>query len=168
MHQFKITVHHGLRRPFAHALRDAIFLPDPEDKVAVEAVLAKKNISFEQKVLYKSDWVWQRVKWLVPPSEILTPHVMHVLQKFGPLKDAVMGEPLFNSASWEKARNVIENVRMGYFSNPPGVSFYTFQHKDKDGLSVYRCMCGTNNVEGGIHQNIVRRFGSFNASPYTC
>lgn len=165
MHQFKITVHHGLRRPFARALRDAIFLPDPEDKVAVEAVLVKKNISFEQKVLYKSDWVWQRVKRLVPPPEILTPRVMHVLQKFGPLKDAVTGEPLFNSASWEKARNVIENVRMGYFSDPPGVSFYTFQRKDKDGLSVYRCMRGTNNVEGGIHQNIVRRFGSFNASP---
>lgn len=165
MHQFKISMHHGLRRPFARALRDAIFLPDPDDKAAVEGVLSKKNISFDQKVLYKSDWVWQRVKRLVPPPEILTPRVIEVLQKFGPLKDAITGEPLFNNASWEKAQNVIENVRMGYFSDPPGVMLYTFQRKDKDGLSLYRCLRGTNNVEGGIHQNIVRRFGSFNASP---
>ncbi|TFY77343.1 hypothetical protein EWM64_g6670 [Hericium alpestre] len=41
MDQFKIAVHHGLRRPFARALRDAIFIPDPEDKAAIEDVLKK-------------------------------------------------------------------------------------------------------------------------------
>ncbi|KAL6306811.1 hypothetical protein BKA93DRAFT_748186 [Sparassis latifolia] len=56
-------------------------------------------------------------------------------------------------------------ISMGYYSNPPGVKLYTVQGKDCDGLTIYRCMHRTNNVEGGVHQNIVRCFGSFNASP---
>ncbi|KAG0706444.1 hypothetical protein DFH29DRAFT_1066800 [Suillus ampliporus] len=66
---------------------------DPEDRAAVEKVLETKNTSFRQMVLTSSDWIWQWVKWLVPPPEILAP------------------------------------------------------------------------LEGGIHQNIIRHFGSFNASP---
>lgn len=37
--------------------------------------------------------------------------------------------------------------------------------KDRDGLPLYRCCRGTNSLEGGIHQNIIRKFGSFGASP---
>ncbi|KAG1904896.1 uncharacterized protein F5891DRAFT_717553 [Suillus fuscotomentosus] len=165
MDQFKISIHHGLHRPFSCALQDAIFLPDPVDLAAVEEVLKKRNTCFRQMVLTNSDWVWQRIKQLVPPPEILAPHVTEVLQTYGPLKDAVTGQPLFNDASWEKARLVIENIKLGYYSDPPGHHFYTLQRTDKLGLNIYRCSCGTNNVEGGIHQNIIRRFGSFNASP---
>ncbi|KAG1773608.1 hypothetical protein EV702DRAFT_1200931 [Suillus placidus] len=165
MDQFKISLHHGLRRPFSRALRDAIFLLDPEDCAAVEKVLEMKNTSFQQMVLTHSDWVWQRVKRLVPPPETLAPRVAEVLQTYGPLKGAVTGQPLFNDSSWEKARAIIENIKMGYYSDPPGYSFYALVRTDKYGLNVYRCSRGTNNVEGGIHQNIIRRFGSFNASP---
>lgn len=165
MDQFKISLHHGLRRPFSHALRDAIFLLDPEDRAAVEKVLKTKNMSFQQMVLAHSDWVWQRVKRLMPPPETLAPRVAEVLQTYGPLKDAVTGQPLFNDSSWDKARAIIENIKMGYYSDPPGYSFYALVRTDKYGLDVYRCSRGTNNVEGGIHQNIIRHFGSFNASP---
>ncbi|KAG1786521.1 uncharacterized protein HD556DRAFT_1506943 [Suillus plorans] len=150
MDQFKISIHHGLRRPFSCALRDAIFLPDPEDLAAVEEVLVKKNTCFRQMVLTNSDWVWQRIKRLVPPPEILAPRVAEVLQTYGPLKDAVTGQPLFNDASWEKAC---------LYSDPPGHHFYTLQRTDKLGLNIYWCSRGTNNVKGGIHQNIIRRFG---------
>jgi len=54
---------------------------------------------------------------------------------------------------------------MGYYSDPPGIKLYTIQCQDKDGLNIYRCARGTNNVEGGVHQNIIKRFGSYNASP---
>lgn len=165
MDQFKISIHHGLYRPFSRALQDAIFLPDPEDLAAVEEVLVKKNTCFHQMVLTNSDWVWQCIKWLVPPPEILAPCVAEVLQTYGPLKDAVTGQPLFNDTSWEKACLVIENIKLGYYSDPPGHHFYTLQRTDKLGLNIYRCSHGTNNVEGGIHQNIIRWFGSFNASP---
>ena len=75
------------------------------------------------------------------------------------------GQPLFNDASWEKAKNVIENVRMGYYFDPPGISLYTIRGTDADALTLYRCLRGTNNVEGGVHQNIAKHFGSYNALP---
>jgi hypothetical protein len=39
MHQFTISIHHGIRRPFARALRDAMLMPDPDDKLAILLVL---------------------------------------------------------------------------------------------------------------------------------
>ncbi|CEP09471.1 hypothetical protein [Parasitella parasitica] len=38
-------------------------------------------------------------------------------------------------------------------------------YTDRLGFPVYRCTRGTNTIEGGVHQNIVRKFASFNASP---
>ena len=59
MNQFKIPLSHGLRQPFARALRDALFVPDLVDKAAVEAVLQKRNVTWEQMVLWKPEWVWK-------------------------------------------------------------------------------------------------------------
>jgi hypothetical protein len=165
MDQFKIPVCHGLQRPFACALQDAIFLVDQEDKAVVQNVLASRGTPFDQMVLWNSDWVWQRVKCYVPPPEILVGHVTSTLQKFGPLKDALTGQPLFNDLSWDKAHNVIENIHMGLYSDPPGIKFYTAQRTDSNGLTMYKCCRGTNHVKGGVHQNIIKCFGSYNASP---
>ena len=137
MDQFKISVHHGLHCPFLRALCDALFLPDPEDKAAVEHVLEKCKTTFKQMVLSKPDWVWQRVKCYVPPPEILVARAHIVLQTYGPLKDATTGLPLFNDASWDKARCVMENIQMGFYSDPPSINLYTIQWQDKDGLFVY-------------------------------
>ena len=37
---------------------------------------------------------------------------------------------------------------------------------DKNNLPMYRCSRGTNSLEGGVHQNIIRKFGSFGAGPH--
>jgi hypothetical protein len=165
MHQFKVPMRHGLRRPFCRALRDALLVPDEEDKAALQPILQKRRLSFEKMVLWHSDLVWQHVRRTVPPPEILTPRVLHVLTTFGPLKDATTGLPLFSKAAWEVATNVMEGVRAGYFSDPPGISMYTLCKRDDDGVPHYRCLRGTNSVEGGVHQNIIKRFGPYNASP---
>ncbi|OBZ76307.1 hypothetical protein A0H81_03601 [Grifola frondosa] len=147
MNQFKISQHHGMSRPFARALRDALLIPDPDDKAALEEVLRTHGLSWDHVLLWRSDWVWKRVKRFVP-----RPDILH-------------HRPLFNDASWEKAANVLENIQMGYYSDPPGIKLYAVQGTDHDGLTLYRCIRGTNNVEGGVHQNIAKRFGSYNASP---
>lgn len=165
MDQFKVSIHHGMRRPFSRALRDALFLPDPADKAAVEDVLRKRDVSWNTMVLSKSDWVWRRVRRFVPKPQVLFERVSEVLQTYGPIKDATTGQPLFNDAAWERARTVLENIRLGYYSDPPGIRLYSATGMDKDGLTIYRCVRGTNNVEGGVHQNIAKRFGSYNASP---
>ena len=80
MDQFKISIHHGLCCPFARAFRDALLLPDPENKAAVEQVLEKCNTTFAEKVLCKQDWVWQCIKHFVRPPEVLVSQVCAVLQ----------------------------------------------------------------------------------------
>jgi hypothetical protein len=57
MHQFAIPVHHGLRRPFSRALRDAILLPNSEDKAAILPVLEKRDTTYEEMVLFHSAYI---------------------------------------------------------------------------------------------------------------
>ena len=47
MHQFPISMRHGLCRPFARALRDAFFIPDAEDKEAIETFLASWHVTWQ-------------------------------------------------------------------------------------------------------------------------
>ena len=165
MHQFPISMHHGLRRPFARALRDAFFLLDPEDRAILDAFLESRGVSWDSMVRYHPRWLFQRCKRFVPPPEELLPHVAKVIEVYGPLKDAKTDLPLFNDRAWEIAANALENIRRGYYSDPPNVKLYFTRGRDKYGLMRYKCCRGTNSIEGGIHQNIIRWFGAFNAGP---
>ena len=48
-------------------------------------------------------------------------------------------------------------------SDPTDVPLYYSSKRDENGLPIYRCIRGTNSLEGGVHQNIIRFFGSVNA-----
>lgn len=159
-------MHHGLRRPFARALRDALLIPDEEDKAAITPILEKRETTYDDMVLFHSSYVHRRVRRYIPPPETLYIRVVQVLTAFGPLKDAKTGQPLFNDAAWNKAKNVLEHVRHGYYSDPPGIQLYYVQSRDKDGLLLYRCCRGTNDVEGGMHRNMISKFGSYNVSAH--
>lgn len=136
-HQFPISVHHGLRQPFARALSAALFIPHPEDKAKVEAALRKIGVSYQAKLQSKPHWLLKRVRWYVPPPELLLPRVSAVFKTFGPLRDATTGLPLFNHRACEIAKNILENVRLGYFSDPPDVQLYYETGADKHGLTLY-------------------------------
>lgn len=165
MDQFPIPTAHALHAPFARALSDAFFLFDTEDRANVTTVLKQKGRSWEEALRYNSDWVLRRVKRIVPGPEELVPRVAKVIYSYGPLLDPKSSQPLFNRRAWEVAANVLENLRRGYYSDPPNIPFYYPCGKDKYDLLKYRCVRGTNTIEGGIHQNIIRWFGAFNASP---
>jgi len=165
-HQFPIPLHHGLRHPFSRALSSAIFFTDPGDRRAVEEVLQKMgNMTYEAKLLCKPKWVLARVRRYVPPPEILFDRVAAVIKTFGPLKDSTTGQPLFTEKAWDVMKNILEHIRRGYYSDLPGIPLYFEVGKDRHGLTLYRCCRGTNDLEGGVHQNLIRRFTSFNVSP---
>ena len=63
------------------------------------------------------------------------------------------------------ASQLIDTARLGFLSDPVGVSLYYRMGIDKDGLTIYRTIRGTNSVEGGVHMTIRRVFGSLQASP---
>ena len=164
-HQFNILLSHGLHQPFARALSAAIFLTDSNDKRAVEEVLSRKGISYESKLKSHPQWILSRVRRYVPPPEILFSRVAAVMKTYGPLKDATSGEPLFNGKCWDAVKNLLEHLQNEYYSDPPDVPLFYENGTDRNGLKLYRCCRGTNDVEGGVHQNLIRYFESFNVSP---
>lgn len=153
-----------MRRPFARALSTAIFLTDSNDKRAVEEVLSRKGISYESKLKSHPQWILSRVRRYVPLPEILFSQVAAVMKTYGPLKDATSGKPLFNGKCWDAVKNLLEHLQNEYYSDPPDVPLFYENGTDRNGLKLYRCCHGTNDVEGGIHQNLIHYFKSFNVS----
>ncbi|KAJ7495199.1 hypothetical protein FB451DRAFT_1163938 [Mycena latifolia] len=135
---FYISVVHGLRIEFARALRDAIFIPDAADKARIIAWGLRQSPPKDWATLLhtSSQWLWRQSK---------------VFEVFGHLKDARTGLPLFNSAAWAFAKNVLELIQKGFCSDPPGISLYSVRGYGKDGLSLLHCKRGTNMTEGGVH-----------------
>ncbi|KAG2229055.1 hypothetical protein INT48_002736 [Thamnidium elegans] len=65
----------------------------------------------------------------------------------------------------KKCKAVLKEIEAGHVSDPAGMSLYRQIKTDKDGLPIHRCLQGTSSVEGGVHQNIIRKFVFFNSSP---
>jgi hypothetical protein len=86
--------------------------------------------------------------------------VAHLFQVYGPLKDSITGQPLFNAAAWKSAKGVLKLIQAGYISDPPEIDLYYQVGLDqkKDGLLIWRCMRGTNFTEGGVHHSIRHAF----------
>lgn len=157
---------HGLSREYSRRLRDAIFIVDEDDKCRVVQYLSTKGITWEEQLVRKPSWVLRRVKRVVPPPEELYGTVQRLFAAYGNLKCAKTDLPLFDQVAWKMADRVLVAIRAGHISDPPGVSFYFQMGVDQNHLPMYRCCRGTNSVEGGIHQNIIRKFGSFGATPH--
>lgn len=82
------------------------------------------------------------------------------------MKCSRSGRTLFDSLAWKQAPSILKTVQLGHVSDPPGVQlYYKTKRLDRYGLTVYRCIRGTNSLEGGVHQNLIRKFGSFGAGP---
>ena len=54
MAQIKVPRNHGFRQPFARALRDAIFIPDKDDRKQICAYLATINLSWDSVLLFNA------------------------------------------------------------------------------------------------------------------
>ncbi|KAI8136866.1 hypothetical protein BJV82DRAFT_675472 [Fennellomyces sp. T-0311] len=160
-----VSLKHGLAKEFKRRFRDAMFVVDSDDRTRVEAFLQDKGgRSWNEEADRNPDWVFSRVKRVVPPPSELLPKVHRLFQTLGPLKCAKTGQALFNRLNWKQAASVLESIQAGHVSDPPGLSLYFHIRTDKNNLPIYKCFRGTNSVEGGVHQNIMRSFTSFNAS----
>ena len=92
--------------------------------------------------------------------------VAKVFHTYGPIVDPDSQKPLINSDNWKTAKNVLELIKNGYLSDPPGVALYTTIGIDKKagGLPIYICAQGTNSTEGGVHAQIHSHLPKFGTS----
>ena len=164
----RLSTGHGLRKEFTRALRDAIFIPDQEDRVRISAWAAtqKPSTTFEQLQAKRPDWLWRHCCHIIPPPSLLFPLVEKIFLTYEPLKDAATGLTLFASHHWKTAKQILELIRQGFISDPPGIPFYTIICLDSAAgkLPIYRCSRGTNFTEGGVHTHLRSRLPTSGAS----
>lgn len=158
---FYISATHPLRVRFVQELRDALFIPDQADKDRINAWGATQSPrqTYEQLRNRDSLWVSQRCKHIIPAPEKLYPLVSRVFRTYGPMIDPTSKKPLFSLDNWKTAKNILDLIRNGFVSDPPGIALYTMIGLDKKngGLPRYRCSRGTNATEGGVHKHIRER-----------
>ena len=78
-------------------------------------------------------FIAKRTPRYVPPPSILVPAIEHVYDMFRNTVDLKTGVPIFTAQ---------------------------FQAKADAVLQMWRCICGTNKVEGGPHSDIYWKFGA--------
>lgn len=156
---------HGAALQFAWAFRDALFVPDPVIKQRLVDFFISKGTTFERVMASNSAWINAHLPRRIPPAHRLFPVLRQLFDEYKDLVDANTNGTLFDDVCRRKAEGILTDVLSGYVSDPPGIELYVAIGTDMHGLMLYRCLRGTNSVEGGVHQNIIRMFQSFNASP---
>lgn len=167
-HMLYLPATHGLRKQFTRDLRDIVFVPYDEDRYRINSWGATQTIpkAYEELRNSSPEWTRARCRHTIPPPHILYPLVAKLFQTYGPLVDPTTKQPLFSASTWKVALNVLELIRKGFISDPPGISLYTRIGTDKKagGLPLYRCARGTNATEGGVHTHIRSRLPKFGVS----
>lgn len=153
---------HGLRRPFCQRLRELVLQWDKTTYAAVnKKCLSKLGIPIEVQIRRNFRWVAARVPRHVPDGRILAPALEALFNEVGNEKDAKIGKALFNEKAWKSAWAVIDLVKLGFLSDVPDVPMYEKKGVDKFGIQKWRCVRGTNKVEGGPHADVYRKFAPF-------
>ncbi|KAI3653135.1 hypothetical protein MP228_002560 [Amoeboaphelidium protococcarum] len=159
--------HHAFQYEFCSQLRDAIFVVNQEDANDVARVLNLKGLNYDDVMQSKPDYILQRVRRLIPPAPVLVERLRHVLLEFSQDKytDPDSGKPLLDSVAKEEFAKLLIHAGRGCLSDPQSISLYYEKGKDKDGLTLYRCIRGSSSVEGAVHQKLAMKFQPWNAGP---
>ena len=140
---------------------------DPTIRAIVDEVCHRVfKLSFDEMLVRKPRFITARTPRYVPPPSILVPAIQHVYQTFGNALDAKTHLPLFSKEAWKKANSVLELAHEGYLSDIKGMVLYERAGIDKYGLQKFKCLRGTNKVEGGPHSDIYRKFGALHGMPF--
>lgn len=175
MDRAKLPMHHEYKALFFRALRAAMFILNKEDVAKVKKVLENKpGMTWEKALTFNFDYIAARVRRTVPPASILYNRMLAVFDFFKDRKDSDTGHVLFHETNRKKFRSVLEMVKKGYASDPPGLSLYVPKTDrygrnmvDRDGLQLYRSLRGTSNLES-LHQYLTTSFGHTMAGPWYC
>ena len=106
-------------------------------------------------MFYNPTFFNKRVERVALPPRELHCRVRFVMVTFGKKKDSTTKQPIFNRKAWGRAKNLLDEILEGYYSDPPGFDFYTYNEgavkKDKYGIPLLESCRGTSRVES-IHR----------------
>ncbi|KAI8136513.1 hypothetical protein BJV82DRAFT_640023 [Fennellomyces sp. T-0311] len=166
MNMLKISKRHGLSKEFAREFRDALFVVNTEDKARIERHLQTTGLTWDYMRVKNPAWIQRRCRRTVPQPQSLYSTVQLLFAQYGHMVCAKTGRELFDDEPWRQTEHILAAIRNGEVSDPPGIALYFQTAVDQHNLPLYRCCRGTNSLEGGVHQNIIRKFASFGAGPH--
>jgi hypothetical protein len=159
MNRAKVPVKHEYKKAYFNALMKAFLLWDERRLNEVIEKLQDNGWTDDdiQSALYfRPGFFRNRVERIALPPRELYWRVRAVFVTFGSKIDSKTEKPLFNKAAWIKANNLLKEILLGYYSDPPGFNFYRLRlgtdgkpTVDKYGLQLLHCNRGTNDVENG-------------------
>lgn len=159
---------HSAFKSFAHDFSEAIFIRDQDDERRVRAVFEANGIDWEYAKRAKSSTLNQRIRRYIPRREVLVKRLELLFEGYRDVKCTILhgrAQCFFSKEARQMSERLLETARRGFLSDPSGISLYYRMGSDKNGLTVYRTIRGTNSVEGGVHMAVRRVFGSLQASP---
>ncbi|KAL7507187.1 hypothetical protein ACHAXN_004385 [Cyclotella atomus] len=149
MDRAKVPVKHESKKAYFVALRDAFLFWNPAKLKELEDAMMKSgmiNDEIQAQKYHNARLYRECVDRKVPPSSILYHRVRAVCALFGNMIDSKTKKPLFSKKAWKKANNVLKDILAGYYSDPPGLNFYTKRlgsngeaMTNKHGLEVIEC-----------------------------
>jgi hypothetical protein len=163
---------HSAFDSFVHDFSRAIFLCDQNDERKVRAVVEAKGLSWEYYQRGKSHHLHKRIRRIIPDPKTLHKRLTTLFLCYQDVRCVASGSnksragaKLFSPEAVQMSKRLLQTVALGFLSDPPGIPLYYVMGTDRDGLTLYRTIRGTNSVEGGVHMAIRRTFGSLQASP---
>ncbi|CAM9724078.1 unnamed protein product [Pylaiella littoralis] len=142
---------HGAFKPFMARLRDACFLVNRDDIQQVEMVLEARGMTPEHVQQVKErNWALflRSCRRLVPPPDELCERFDRVIEEFGGCVDNDSREVILRPKAMKAVRLLRKHIVSGCLSDPNGMAMSYAIGKNKGGLTKYRCVRGTNDVEG--------------------
>jgi hypothetical protein len=127
MSRIPIPITHGASYDFCRDLRDAFFIPNPEDAKLVELILKKKVSNLSDEYLRK------RVRRYVPEPLVLEERLQKVFMKYDSIIDAKSKKPLLSDAAKDVIKNILVHVRNGCVSDGDA-NLYIEEGKDQKGI----------------------------------
>lgn len=170
MDRTKVPVRHEAKKGFFVALRDAFFVWNPSKLKELEKRMKESGMSDEQIRLQKyfnTKLYRDCIDRKVPSSTMLYWRVRAVYIAYGSMIDSKTKVPLFNKRAWGKADNLLKEILLGFYSDPPGIELYNKRLRanctvmtNKYGMEMIECLRGTNRTEA-YHKNITTTFGTW-------
>jgi hypothetical protein len=162
---------HSAFRSFAHDFSEAVFIRDRDDEAAVCRLFESKGIDWNYAIRAKAGALQRRIRHYIPSPSILFNHLKTLFHAYQDLTCSIQSSKksqphtFFDQSAQKMADSLLGTAWLGFLSDPPDIPLYYKMGTDRDGLTIYRTICGTSSVEGGVHMAICRVFGSLQASP---